>query len=63
MNRERLLHTFFDEINDADESAFTQAAHSFLNLWDYEYGHLNEMPGEVNQYIGQFAYDSELTEE
>ncbi|MFJ5965364.1 hypothetical protein [Bacillus sp. NPDC093026] len=63
MNKERILHTFFDEIHDADEGTFYQAAHSFLNLWAYEYGHVTDMPNEMHQYIGQLAYDSELIEE
>ena len=63
LKHDRLLQTFFDEIHDADEAAFHQAAHSFLNLWDYEYGHASNMPSEIHQYIGQLAYDSELGEE
>ncbi|WP_368196904.1 hypothetical protein AB3G27_13810 [Bacillus pumilus] len=63
MKHDRLLQTFFYEIHDADEAAFYQAAHSFLNLWDYEYGHVADMPSEMNHYIGQLAYDSELVEE
>ncbi|MCY7466366.1 hypothetical protein AAYR27_09120 [Bacillus safensis] len=63
MKHDRLLQTFFDEIHDADEDSFHQAAHSFLNLWDYEYGHASNMPNEIHQYIGQLAYDSELVEE
>ncbi|PCK20380.1 hypothetical protein CEY02_13650 [Bacillus pumilus] len=63
MKNDRLLQTFFDEIHDADEATFYQAAHSFLNLWDYEYGHVTDMPNEMHQYIGQLAYDSELVEE
>ncbi|MDM5299202.1 hypothetical protein QUF51_13585 [Bacillus pumilus] len=63
MNHDRLLQTFFDEIHEADETTFRQAAHSFLNLWDYEYGHVTDMPNEMHAYIGQLAYDSELIEE
>ncbi|WP_340967887.1 hypothetical protein [Bacillus sp. PPSBB_11] len=63
MKNDRLAKTFLEEIQDADEAAFYQAAHSFLNLWDYEYGHVSDMPNDMLQYIGQLAYDSGLVEE
>ncbi|MGF0005337.1 hypothetical protein ACQRCG_17695 [Bacillus altitudinis] len=63
MKNDRLTQTFLEEIQDADEAAFYQAAHSLLNLWDYEYGHVSDMPNDMHQYIGQLAYDSELVEE
>lgn len=64
MKNDRLAQTFLEEIQDADEAAFYQAnSHSFLNLWDYEYGHVSDMPNDMYQYIGQLAYDSGLVEE
>ncbi|MGP3738443.1 hypothetical protein ACTWKB_03185 [Bacillus sp. 4A_MP2] len=63
MKNDRLAQTFLEEIQDADEAAFYQAAYSFLNLWDYEYGHVSDMPNDMHQYIGKLAYDSGLVEE
>lgn len=62
MKNDRLAQTFLEEIQDTDEAAFYQAAHSFLNLWDYEYGHVSDMPNDMHQYIDSLLTTAGLEE-
>ncbi|MDI3411136.1 hypothetical protein QKW52_15980 [Bacillus sonorensis] len=48
MNRESLLKAFYQEIQGADETSFQKAARSFMNLWDYEYGCLDDLPEQAD---------------
>ncbi|MFN2747508.1 hypothetical protein ACINLE_05625 [Bacillus sp. z60-18] len=53
MNKESLLEAFYQEIQGADEISFQKAARSFMNLWDYEYGGLDDLPEDADRLIGQ----------
>ncbi|ALC82100.1 MULTISPECIES: hypothetical protein [Bacillus] len=57
---EMLLASFEQEVKDTSEPSFHKAVNSFANLWDYEFGCLNELPKEIDQWIGQTMYEYEL---
>ncbi|MEC1591041.1 hypothetical protein [Bacillus sonorensis] len=60
MNRESLLKAFYQEIQGADETSFQKAARSFMNLWDYEYGCLDDLPDQADRLIGQTVHENLL---
>ncbi|MCY8089854.1 hypothetical protein MOB87_19660 [Bacillus sonorensis] len=60
MNRESLLKAFYQEIQGADETSFQKAARSFMNLWDYEYGCLDDLPEQADRLIEQTVHENLL---
>lgn len=63
VNKEMLLASFQQEVKDASESSFHKAVNSFANLWDYEFGCVNDLPKDIDQWIGQAMYEYKLYQE
>ncbi|MGG3887725.1 hypothetical protein [Metabacillus fastidiosus] len=57
-----LLHSFRQDVKDCCENKFPLYVDSFANLWEYEFGSLDDVPNDVNDLIANRAIEYGLME-
>ncbi|WP_233499238.1 hypothetical protein [Bacillus weihaiensis] len=59
---ESLLESFRKEVNSKNAESFPAFVDSFTNLWDYEFGSLDNLPHDVDQLVADRAVEYGLME-
>lgn len=62
VSRENLINAFKEEVKNADQNTFPIYVDSFTNIWEYEFGSLEDLPREIDDLIAQHAIDVGLME-
>ncbi|HWO96989.1 MAG TPA: hypothetical protein VNM45_11740 [Bacillus sp. (in: firmicutes)] len=62
MNRDNLINSFKSEVEKSDQMTFPICVDSFTNLWQYEFGSLDDLPGEIDDIIAHRAVELGLME-
>ncbi|MDQ0224481.1 hypothetical protein [Metabacillus niabensis] len=60
--KDSLLNSFRNEIKNSSEEEFPKYVDSFTNLWDYEFGSLEDLPYDVDNLIANRAIEYGLME-
>lgn len=60
--KDSLLHSFREDVKSCCEDTFPVYVDSFTNLWDYEFGSLDDVPSDVNDLIANRAIEFGLME-
>jgi hypothetical protein len=55
--KESLLSAFKDEIQSTNSMTFPICVDSFTNLWEYEFGSLEDLPRDVDHIIANRALE------
>lgn len=55
--KESLLSAFKDEIQSANPMTFPICVDSFTNLWEYEFGTLEDLPKDIDRIIANRALE------
>ncbi len=56
-DKNSLLSAFEDEIRSANQLTFPICVDSFTNLWEYEFGSLEDLPKDVDNIIAKRALE------
>lgn len=56
-NKASLLSAFIDEIKSTNQMTFPICVDSFTNLWEYEFGSLEDLPRDVDQIVAKRALE------
>jgi hypothetical protein len=62
MNRDSLINSFKEEVRKSNQMTFPICVDSFTNLWQYEFGSLDDLPREIDELIGHRAIELGLIE-
>ena len=62
MNRDSLVNSFKSEVEKSDQFTFPICVDSFTNLWQYEFGSLDDLPSEIDDMIAHRAVELGLME-
>lgn len=62
INKDSLINALKQEVQGADMTTFPMCVDSFTNLWQYEYGSLDDLPQDVDDIIGNRAVELGLIE-
>ncbi|MDQ0245992.1 hypothetical protein J2S09_003570 [Bacillus fengqiuensis] len=62
MNRDSLINSFKSEVKKSDQLTFPICVDSFTNLWQYEFGSLDDLPSEIDDIIAYRAIELGLME-
>ncbi|WP_078544380.1 hypothetical protein [Litchfieldia alkalitelluris] len=62
INKDSLINALKQEVQGADQTAFPMCVDSFTNLWQYEYGSLDDVPQDVDDIIANRAIELGLIE-
>ncbi|WP_224752395.1 hypothetical protein [Metabacillus arenae] len=62
MSKESLIESFRMEMKDADQQTYTASVDSFTNLWDYQYGYLENLPADIEDHITNRAWEFGMLE-
>lgn len=57
MNRDSLVNSFKSEVTKSDQLTFPICVDSFTNLWQYEFGSLDNLPSEIDDIIAYRAVE------
>ncbi|GGJ76065.1 hypothetical protein GGR02_002940 [Anoxybacillus voinovskiensis] len=60
--KESLIRSFQQEVKRANQQTFPMYVDSFTNLWQYEFGTLDELPKDIEQLVANRALELELME-
>ncbi|MDQ0231116.1 hypothetical protein [Metabacillus malikii] len=60
--KESLLNSFRQEVKDCSEETFPKYVDSFTNIWDYEFGSLDDLPYDVDNLVADRAIEYGLLE-
>jgi hypothetical protein len=61
-NKDSLIRAFKEEIKHANQMTFPIAVDSFTNLWQYEFGSLDDLPSDIDPLIAHRAIELGLME-
>ncbi|MBE4908402.1 hypothetical protein IMZ08_10065 [Bacillus luteolus] len=56
-DKNSLLSAFKDEISSTNQMTFPICVDSFTNLWEYEFGSLEDLPKDVDHIIAKRALE------
>ena len=62
MNRDSLIDSFKSEVKKSDQMTFPICVDSFTNLWQYEFGSLDDLPSDIDDIIAHRAVELGLME-
>ncbi|KKI88880.1 hypothetical protein WQ54_29420 [Bacillus sp. SA1-12] len=62
MLKESLLNSFRNEVKNSNAESFPMFVDSFTNLWDYEFGSLDNLPHDVDGLVADRAIEYGLME-
>jgi hypothetical protein len=62
MNRDSLVNSFKSEVKKSDQFTFPICVDSFTNLWQYEFGSLDDLPSDIDDIIAHRAVELGLME-
>ena len=57
VNRDSLVRAFKEEVSGANQESFPIYVDSFTNLWQYEFGSLDDLPSDIDDLVAQRAID------
>lgn len=60
--KESLIRSFQQEMKRANQQTFPAYVDSFTNLWQYEFGTLDGLPKDIEQFVASRALELELME-
>jgi len=60
--KESLIESFRHDVKNSNAESFPMFVDSFTNLWDYEFGSLEDLPQDVNDLIADRAIEFGLME-
>ncbi len=62
MMREDLIEAFRNDVKNSSADSFPMFVDSFTNIWDYEFGSLDDLPHDVDQLVANRAVEYGLME-
>jgi hypothetical protein len=62
MLKDSLLNSFRTDVKDSNADSFPLYVDSFTNLWDYEFGSLDNLPHDVDELVADRAIEYGLME-
>jgi hypothetical protein len=62
MLKDSLLNSFRNEVKQSNADSFPGYVDSFANLWDYEFGTLDNLPNDVEEIVAERAIEYGLME-
>lgn len=62
MMREDLIDAFRKDVKNSSADSFPMFVDSFTNIWDYEFGSLDDLPHDVEQLVASRAVEYGLME-
>ncbi|MBD8068554.1 hypothetical protein [Bacillus sp. PS06] len=62
VNKDSLIDALKQGVKGADETTFPICVDSFTNLWQYEFGSLDDLPQDVDDIIANRAVELGLIE-
>ncbi|WP_226670274.1 hypothetical protein [Metabacillus litoralis] len=60
--REDLIEAFRNDVKNSSADSFPMFVDSFTNIWDYEFGSLDDLPHDVDQLVANRAVEYGLME-
>ncbi|MBU7593961.1 hypothetical protein [Metabacillus halosaccharovorans] len=60
--KESLIESFRHEVKHSNADSFPMFVDSFTNLWDYEFGSLDDLPHDVDELVADRAIEYGLME-
>jgi hypothetical protein len=62
MLKESLIDSFRNDVKNSSADSFPMYVNSFTNLWDYEFGSLEDLPHDVDNLVADRAIEYGLME-
>ncbi len=62
VNKDSLIESLKQEVKGANQTSFPICVDSFTNLWQYEFGSLDDLPQDVDDIIAYRAVELGLIE-
>lgn len=56
-NKDSLIKAFKEEVETANQMTFPICVDSFTNLWEYEFGSLEDLPRDIDNIIADRAIE------
>lgn len=63
MNKENLIHALETELKQSNEHTYPLYIDSFLNLWDYEFGMTDDLPGKVDDIVMNRMFELDMIDD
>ncbi|PGT91102.1 MULTISPECIES: hypothetical protein [Bacillaceae] len=60
--KESLIESFRQDVKNSNADSFPIFVDSFTNLWDYEFGSLDDLPQDVDDLVADRAIEYGLME-
>ncbi len=60
--KESLIESFRHDVKYSNADSFNMFVDSFTNLWDYEFGSLDDLPEDVDELVADRAIEYGLME-
>ncbi|MCM3164606.1 MULTISPECIES: hypothetical protein [Metabacillus] len=60
--KESLIESFRQDVKNSNADSFPMFVDSFTNLWDYEFGSLDDLPQDVDDLVADRAIEYGLME-
>lgn len=60
--KDSLIESFRHEVKSSSADTFPMFVDSFTNLWDYEFGSLDDLPQDVDDLVADRAIEYGLME-
>lgn len=60
--KESLIESFRQDVKHSNADSFPMFVDSFTNLWDYEFGSLDDLPQDVDELVADRAIEYGLME-
>ena len=57
MMKESLLNSFRNDVKNSGADSFPMFVDSFTNIWDYEFGSLDDLPHDVDELVAGRAIE------
>ena len=55
--KESLIESFRQDVKNSNADSFPMFVDSFTNLWDYEFGSLDDLPQDVDDLVADRAIE------
>ncbi|MGM0875022.1 MAG: hypothetical protein ACQEWV_09495 [Bacillota bacterium] len=62
MLKESLIDSFRNDVKNSSADSFPMYVNSFTNLWDYEFGSLEDLPHDIDNLVADRAIEYGLME-
>jgi hypothetical protein len=60
--KQSLIESFRQDVKNSNADSFPMFVDSFTNLWDYEFGSLDDLPQDVDDLVADRAIEYGLME-